>query len=79
MKKEKIERALKIYKKGKVSLWRAGEIVGLSIWEMMEIVKEKRIDWIGLTLEAIEKDLEIAKRISAELDSEKSTLYQTPS
>jgi len=75
MKKEKIDLALKIYKKGRVSLWKAGEIAGLSIWEMIEIAKKRKIDWVGLTPESIEKDIEIAKRISAELDREKSSTH----
>ena len=46
----------------KITLGRAAEMAGKSIWEMMEIVKEKKIDWIGLTPEDIEEDLNIVKK-----------------
>lgn len=39
----KLERALTLYGSGKVSLWKASKIAGLTLWEMMEIVKQKKI------------------------------------
>ncbi|MBS3083265.1 UPF0175 family protein [Candidatus Pacearchaeota archaeon] len=60
--KKQVEYALEIYKKGGMSLGRAGEIAGISLWDMLDIAKERKIDWIGLTPEAIEKELKIVKR-----------------
>ncbi len=37
------------YQKGEVSIGKAAEIAGLSIWEMLELLKEQRV---GLNLEA---------------------------
>ena len=55
--------SLDLYKKGKITLGRAGEIAGLSLWEMIDIVREKRIP-MPYTIEDVEKDIKIAKEVS---------------
>lgn len=67
IKEWKIQNALEELAAHKISLGKAAEEAGISIWEMMDIIKEKKTDWLGLTPEDIEKDLEIAKKISKEL------------
>jgi len=39
----KLDYALELYKKGMVSLWKAAGIAGISLWKMMDVVKERRI------------------------------------
>ena len=39
----KLERALALYRDGKVTLWRAAKVAGLSLWEMVEVVGERKI------------------------------------
>lgn len=39
----KLERALTLYCDGKISLLKAAKNADLSLWEMMEIVKERKI------------------------------------
>ena len=39
----KLERAISLYSSGKVTLWKASKVAGLSLWEMMEIVKQRKI------------------------------------
>lgn len=41
----KLERALALYSSGKVTLWKASKIAGLSLWEMMEIVRQRKISF----------------------------------
>lgn len=48
----------------KISLGKAAEEAGISILEMLDITKEKKIDWVGLTPEDIDRDLEIIKKLS---------------
>ena len=43
IKEKKIEESFKLYIKGKVTLWKASKLAGLSLWEMMEIVRERKI------------------------------------
>ena len=63
IKELKAENALELLSAHKISLGKAAEEIGISIWEMLDLVKERRIDWVGLTPEAIEKDLEIIKSL----------------
>ena len=40
------ERALRLLAERKATLSRAAEIAKLSIWEMLELVRERRIVWV---------------------------------
>ena len=67
LKEFRLEYALEQLASHNVTLGRAAELAGISIWEMLDIVKKKKIDWIGLTPEAVEKDLEIAMKLSKKI------------
>ena len=41
----KLERALVLYSSGKVTLWKASKIAGLTLWEMMEIVRDRKVSF----------------------------------
>ncbi len=66
LKEIKLEYALDLYQKGKITLMKAAEIAELSLWEILDIVRERKIP-MYYTLEDIEKDLEIAIRLSKEI------------
>ncbi len=36
VRERRIEAALRLYREGKVTLWKAAELAGLSLWEMVE-------------------------------------------
>lgn len=55
----KLEHALEMYQKGKITLMKAAEIAGISLWEALEIVRDKRIP-MHYTLEDVEKDIKAA-------------------
>ena len=48
--------AIELYREGKVSLGKAAEIVGVSKWEMMEILASKNIP-IQYDVEDLKKDI----------------------
>ena len=52
-----IEKSLKDYEEGKISLWQAAERCGLSLWEMIEEVRRRGIH-ISYTLEDLKEDIE---------------------
>ncbi|KXB00988.1 hypothetical protein AKJ44_03050 [candidate division MSBL1 archaeon SCGC-AAA261F17] len=52
-----LERAIKLYREGKVTLWKAAEIADVSLWEMMEVVRERKIP-LKYTAKDAEEDLE---------------------
>ncbi len=39
----KLEKALALYSEGKITLWKAAKIAGLSLWEMMETTKQRKV------------------------------------
>ncbi len=57
------ERALELLKKGEVSLWKASELAGVSLWEMVDIVNEAGVQWVAYTPEDIEREFEDAKKL----------------
>ena len=57
VKEWKIENALEEIKQCKKSVGKAAEECGLSKWEMLDMLKDKNIDWTGYTKEDLERDL----------------------
>ena len=55
----KLEKALTLYCNGKITLWKAAKIAELSLWEMMEIIKERKIPF-RYTYEDFREDFEKA-------------------
>lgn len=53
-----IERSLDEYEQGKLTLWQAAEKCGLSLWEMIDEVKKRRIH-VPYTLEELKEDLKV--------------------
>jgi len=61
VKEWKIENALEELKKHNISIGKAAEMCNISIWEIVEMVKDKNIDWTGYTEKDLKRDLEIIK------------------
>jgi len=57
----KLERALRLYCEGKITLWKAAKIANVSLWEMLEAVKERKIP-IQYTFEDFEEDFKAAQK-----------------
>jgi len=43
IKEKKLEIAIKLYVDRKVTLWKAAKLAGISLWEMTEVIKERKI------------------------------------
>lgn len=54
-----LERALTLYREGKITLWKAARIADMSLWEMMDIIKQRRIP-IQYTFKDFKEDFEAA-------------------
>ena len=61
LKEWKIQHALEELAKHKISIGKAAERAGISLWEMLELVKEKNIDWTGYNDEDLEQDLKLIR------------------
>lgn len=58
------ERALKLLGEGKITFARAAKLADISLWELVELVRERKIEWVHLTSQEIEREFKLAKRIS---------------
>jgi predicted HTH domain antitoxin len=58
----KIEKALERLRNGEVTLWKAAEMAGVSLYEMIEIVREKKIDYIHISPEELEEEMEFGEK-----------------
>ncbi|MBS7644233.1 UPF0175 family protein [Candidatus Bathyarchaeota archaeon] len=59
IKEWKLERALTLYREGKVTLSKAAKIADLSLWEMLDTIKQRKIS-IQYTFEDFREDFEAA-------------------
>ncbi|MBI5072543.1 UPF0175 family protein [Candidatus Woesearchaeota archaeon] len=57
LKEWKIENALEQIKEHKLSVGKAAEACELPLWEMLNLLKQKNIDWTGYSQKELEKDL----------------------
>ena len=55
----KMQNALEKLREHKISIGKAAEASGLSLWEMLEIVKANKIDWTGYSKDDLERDIKI--------------------
>jgi len=59
IKEWKLEKALTLYREGKVTLWKAAKIADISLWEIMDIVRQKKIP-MQYAFEDFKEDFEAA-------------------
>ncbi len=43
IKEKKLREALKLYTEGKITLWKAASLAGISLWRMITILEERKI------------------------------------
>ncbi len=53
----KVENCIEEIKEHNLSVGKAAAECGVSIWEILDILKEKNVDWTGYNKEDLEKDL----------------------
>ena len=56
----RIQTALELLQKGKVTFAKAAEIARVSLWEFADLVKQRNIEWVRYAPEDIEKELKKA-------------------
>ena len=59
LEKWKKEDALEKVREHKISIGKAAEECGISLWEMLDLVKQKDIDWVGYSEKDLKKDIRI--------------------
>lgn len=56
----RIEDAVDAYRNGKVTMWRAAELAGVSLRQMMSILNELRVE-LNYSIKDLESDIEFAR------------------
>ena len=57
MKEWKVNKAVEMFRKGKFSIWRAAAKAGVSLREFIEIVDERKVNWVGVSVEDLEAEV----------------------
>ncbi|MEM2925754.1 MAG: UPF0175 family protein [Methanocellales archaeon] len=60
IREKKIENAIKLYREGKATLWRAARVAGVSLWKMIEIMRERKVE-AQYGFQELEEDLRALK------------------
>ncbi len=63
MKEWKVNKAIEMFRRGKVSLWRGAASAGVSLREFIEILDERKVAWVGVSALELESE---AKAIEKE-------------
>jgi predicted HTH domain antitoxin len=58
----RVEKAIGLVTAGKVSLWKASEIAGISLREFLEVLGERKIPWVKISPRELEEEI---RRIKA--------------
>jgi len=61
LQQKRVEEAVAAYQEGKVTLWKAAEMAGVSLREMMELARTKKIP-VSYTLDDLRRDIEYVRR-----------------
>ncbi len=59
VRERRVKIALKLYSEGKVTLWKAAELAGLSLWEIIEEMEKRGVE-LQYSLKELEEDLRAA-------------------
>jgi predicted HTH domain antitoxin len=57
------ERALKLLGEGKVTFLKAADLAGVSVYELIELVRQRRVEWVRLYPHEIEEEFELASEM----------------
>jgi predicted HTH domain antitoxin len=61
LQQKRIEEAVRAYQENKVTLWKAAEMAGLSLREMMELARVRKIA-VSYTIDDLRRDIEYVRR-----------------
>ncbi len=56
IRKWKMDKAVELFKDGRVSVWRAAHIAGVSLREFIDVLNGRRVVWVGIEPEELEAE-----------------------
>lgn len=57
VKEWKVNKAVEMFRTRKVSVWRAAAMAGVSLREFIEILDERKVDWVGINPEDLQAEI----------------------
>lgn len=57
----RIERSVKSFAEGRLSIWKAADTAGVSLREFIDILNERRITWVKIKPEELEAEVKAMK------------------
>ncbi len=58
------ERAIKLLGEGRITFLGAADLAGVSAYEMMDLVRQRKVEWVRLHPEEIEDEFRLASEMS---------------
>ena len=58
----RIERAIKSFSEGRLSIWKAADTAGVTLREFIDILNERRITWVKIKPEELEAEVKAMLR-----------------
>ena len=62
MREWKINKAVDMFRQGRLSLWRGAAMAGVSLREFIETLNERKVDWVGVSAEDIETEVKAIEK-----------------
>lgn len=53
----KLNKAVDMFREGKLSLWKGSVMAGLSLRQFIEILDDRRVDWVGISAKDLEAEI----------------------
>ncbi len=57
IKKWKTDKAVELFGEGRLSLWKAADMAGMSLREFIEVLNERKVVWVGIKTEELEAEV----------------------
>ena len=57
MKEWKVNKAVEMFRGGKLSLWKGADTAGISLREFTEVLDDRRVAWVGVSARDLEAEV----------------------
>jgi predicted HTH domain antitoxin len=62
MKEWKVNKAVEMFRRGKLSLWKGAATAGVSLREFIEILDERKVAWVGVSLQDLDAEVKAIEK-----------------
>lgn len=58
IRKWKMDKAVELFRAGRLSLWKAAELAGVSLREFLEVLNDRKVAWVGIKPEELDAEVQ---------------------